>query len=119
MSNPAQDALRTFFPGDILERFEIIEVLKEPQWTIVIFEEKNSPPPAPPEHRGKRIVSKGFCREQELQDFPVRGKPFFLRIRRRSWEIEGVPGRLTSNITVRPDGMFLTTEFAAFLKEGD
>lgn len=117
MNDSAWDALKVFFPGEILERFEIVEVKKEPQWTIFVLEEKNSPPPLPPEHRGKRVISKGFLREQELQDFPVRGRPCFLRVRRRSWEIEDVPGRLMSKIELRPEGMLLTTEFAAFLKD--
>ena len=51
--------------------------------SVVILEEK---PSIPQEHSHLHLHSKGFFPEIEVQDFPVRGKAVYLRIKRRRWE---------------------------------
>jgi hypothetical protein len=61
--------------------------------------------------------SKGFT-EVVLQDFPIRGKSVFLRIRRRRWRLKS-----NKNILIRNDFSFVavgsgfTQELSAFLKD--
>ena len=61
--------------------------------------------------------SKGFS-ECILQDFPIRGRPVYLKIRRRRWR-----DKKDSRITIRNDFSFVaegsgfTKELSAFLKD--
>lgn len=117
--------LRWFFPEDLLEAFVVTAVrtithVKTKEETLEItLEERNAPPVVPAEHRGKRIISKGFHRPITVQDFPLRDKLCVLVIHRRRWEIEGA-GTLERTLSFLPDnGLKITTDFAVFLKEAD
>lgn len=117
--------LRWFFPADLLDVFIVTSVrpvtnAKTKEETLEItLEERNAPPVIPVEHRGKRVISKGFHRPIIVQDFPIRDRYCLLTIKRRRWEIEEV-GMLERTLTFLPDGgLKLTTDFASFLKETD
>ena len=62
----------------------------------------------------------GFTDEKVIQDFPLRGKPVYLHVRRRRW-YDKATGETFSytydDLTV--EGTKLTPEFVAFLKEED
>lgn len=117
--------LRWFFPEDLLDAFIVTSVrpianAKTEEETLeIILEERNTPPVIPAEHRGKRVLSKGFHRPITVQDFPLRDKLCLLVIHRRRWEIEGA-GTLERTLSFLPDnGLKITTDFAVFLKEAD
>jgi hypothetical protein len=117
--------LRWFFPEDLLDAFIVTSVrpianAKTKEETLEIhLEERNAPPVIPAEHRGKRVLSKGFHRPVSIQDFPVRDRYCTLVVRRRRWEIEGC-GTLERTLSFLPnDGLKVTTDFAIFLKEAD
>lgn len=117
--------LRWFFPEDLLESFVVTAVrtithAKTKEETLEItLKERNTPPVVPVEHRGKRVLSKGFHRPITIQDFPLRDKLCVLVIHRRRWEIEGA-GTLERSLSFLPDnGLKITTDFAVFLKEAD
>lgn len=120
-----EQILPLVFPIELLEAFEITEIRisrnarTDDETVHIHLEEKNAPPPIPPEHRGKRIMSKGFDHPRLIQDFPIRSRLCALHIKPRRWEIEDA-GSLKRTLTFLPDsGMKLTTDFAAFLKEAD
>ena len=117
--------LRWFFPEDLLDAFVVTSVrpianAKTREETLEIrLEERNTPPVIPLEHRGKRVLSKGFHRPMTLQHFPVQDRYCVLIIHRRRWEIEGA-GTLERTLSFLPDnGLKITTDFAVFLKEAD
>lgn len=117
--------LRWFFPEDLLDAFTVTSVrsiahAKTKEETLEIhLEERNTPPVIPAEHRGKRVLSKGFHRPMTLQHFPVQDKLCVLIVHRRRWEIEGA-GTLERTLSFLPDnGLKITTDFAIFLKEAD
>lgn len=117
--------LRWFFPAELLDAFIVVSVrpianAKTGEETLEIqLEERNTPPVISVEHRGKRVLSKGFHRPVTMQDFPVRDRYCVLIVRRRRWEIEGV-GTLERTLSFLPnDGLKITTDFAVFLKEAD
>ncbi|WP_438850184.1 ISAon1 family transposase N-terminal region protein [Bacteroides acidifaciens] len=56
---------------------------------ILYLEEKAT---IPSEYSDLHLHSKGFLPEIEVQDFPIRGKAVYLRIKRRRWKIHP-PGR--------------------------
>ncbi len=117
--------LRFIFPAELLEHFEITGMretvhAKTGDVTLTIrLEEKNTPPVISAEHRGKRILSKGFHRPLTVQDFPLRDKLCHLEIHRRRWEIEG-GGTMERDLAFLPlAGLKITTTFGDFLKEAD
>jgi len=125
-SHPSfQQLLEFAFPKELLEAFVVTQfdaekhVRDDVEIIRITFVEQNAPPPIPEEHRGKRIISKGFNRPVTIQDFPLRGRPCFLTIETRRWEIEG-EGTLTRKLSFLPEsGLKVTTDFALFLKEAD
>lgn len=110
------DPLEFFLPEGTLEWFDIRNIEKSSEKIRIILEEKNVVPEIPKEHRGKRVISKGFS-ELLIDDFPIRGKKTELLFLRRSWEIEGAGKRLKRNIKLCADGTKLEKEFADFLKD--
>jgi hypothetical protein len=117
--------LSHFFPEEILMYFTLTGMQesrssKTGDVTLELcLEEKNVVPVLPPEHRDKRILSKGFHRPITLQHFQIQDKLCHLRILRRRWETaEGVTIERTLDcLPLR--GLKLTTTFGDFLKEAD
>jgi len=110
------DYLEYFLPNDVLDWFNIINIEKSNEKLRIILEEKNLVPEIPKEHRGERIISKGFT-EFLIDDFPIRGRKTELLFLRRIWETERTGKRLKRNITLCAKGTKLEKEFADFLKE--
>jgi hypothetical protein len=109
------EILEVFLPYKTLKWFDVISANKTNDSVHIVLEEKNEPP-KPKWYRGERIVSKGF-KDITITDFPIRGKKGLLTFRRRSWEIEGHPGRIKRAIKLTAEGTTLEQEFASFLKE--
>ncbi len=62
------------------------------------------------------LHSKGFFPEIEVQDFPVRGKAVYLRIKRRRWEDPETGQTYSRDWNLVASGTRITAEFGAFLK---
>lgn len=62
------------------------------------------------------ICSNGFFPEATLEDFPIRGRKMFLRIRRR-WCYKNHTGSFSRNWSSVSENMRISKEFASFLKE--
>jgi len=62
------------------------------------------------------IVLDGFCNPIELQSFPLKGKPVYLKLHRRRWRGKGGTRHYTNSYDIHPEGVKATKEFAAFLK---
>ena len=63
------------------------------------------------------MVSKGFDEPIQIQDFPIRDKVVYFKIRRRKW-IDKHTGKVyTTNWNITATGTSYTKELAAFLKE--
>jgi Mg2+ and Co2+ transporter CorA len=104
--------IELILPEGILEYFDVIRVEKEKDSYIIHLEEKNIPPS---QNKEGKLFSKGFYEPITIQDFPLRGKACFLKVKRRRWERE-------NGETVSRDwdlvalGTRMTKEFASFLK---
>lgn len=125
ISSSFHQLLPLMFPSELLEVFDVTDVRvtknarSEDETAHIYLEEKNAPPLIPDEHRGKHIVSKGFNHPLLIQDFPIRSRLCALHIKTRRWEIEGAGSLLRILSFVPREGLKLTTDFAAFLKEAD
>ncbi len=108
-----------FLPKGLLEHFSIIHVfelcdLKDKQhYFEIVLEENNK---ILKEVDATLYESKGFT-EITIQDFPIRGKAVYLKIKRRRWRLKDNP-----NIIIRNDFSFVaegsgfTQELSDFLK---
>jgi hypothetical protein len=87
MSEFDKGALRYVFPEELLRYFDIVESgihTDKPtgeDYLEVVFEEKNTLPEG---YSKDAYESKGFF-DKRVQDFPLRGKAVFLKVRRRRW----------------------------------
>ena len=113
-----KEMLSIFLPEDIFDYFDIKSVRTIDSIITVRLEENAWTPEIPKEHRGKKIVSKGF-KDFLVDDFPVRGKRVKLHLRRRVWKIEGVKELLKRDIPIVFPNTKLDKDFALFLKDAD
>jgi len=111
------DVLCFFLPENTLDYFRITKGRKNDAEIQIVLEEKNEPPPLPPELRGRRIQSKGLW-NITVNDFPIRGRRVTLLFRRRVWKVEGQKELLKRDIPLTAEGTQLEQEFAHFLKAG-
>lgn len=100
-------------PDGVLDYFEIIEVVKDEQSTSIYLQEKNI---IPEEYIGRRLESKGFYEDSKVQDFPLRGKAFYLIVRRRRWIDKDTGDIVIRHWELVAKGTRMTQEFATFLK---
>ncbi|WP_394698888.1 hypothetical protein [uncultured Bacteroides sp.] len=68
-----------FLPSGLLDYFDLINSESLETCFILFLEEKNI---IPEECKTLPLHSKGFMPEIEVQDFPIRGKAVYLRIKR-------------------------------------
>ena len=108
-----QSLIELFLPEGILEYFQVSSVKKNEDSFQISLEEKNI---IPEEYAGEKLLSKGFYDAITVQDFPVRGKACYLRIKRRRWTIEASGQIVSRDWDLVAKGTRLTEEFAAFLK---
>lgn len=88
-----------------------IEIKKE-FWEIE-FEEKNEVPEG---YVSSDYESKGFVESNLIQDFPLRGKGVFLRIKKRRWRHKATKKIIKRDFSFIADGSKFTQELSDFLK---
>jgi hypothetical protein len=113
MSDKEKQLLTAFLPSGILDYFSISDVTYNPDNFEIYLEEQNI---HPQEYKGQKLSSKGFYQQISIQDYPVRGKAVYLKIKRRRWLNEDTGEIVTRNWELVAKGTRLTQEFAAFLK---
>jgi hypothetical protein len=107
--------LSVFFPEEITLHFEIKSVDDKKEYIEIRFEElPELVPDAMSEN--KEVVLDGFCNPLELQSFPLKGKPVYLKLYRRRWKYKGEKTHYSNSYNFNPEGVKATKEFASFLK---
>ncbi len=112
-------AINLFFPKELLEHFDLVlahelgHVEAKEDFIEVIFEEKNTLPSG---YTVSEYESKGFT-DKQIQDFPIRGRAVFLKVRRRIWRHKVTKKTISNDFTFMAEGSKFTQEMAAFLKE--
>ena len=106
-------------PAGLLDHFNVIDLLllcdvkSKKEFYEIVLEEKNEILAAV---SVSQYESKGFT-EGTLQDFPLRGKPTYLRIRRRRWRHKQNPKDIIWNdFSFVAEGAGFTQELSDFLK---
>jgi len=113
------DILSYFLPRLILDDFEIVSfrVLCDIKTKQEIFEIdldernviKNQDSP-------REYESKGFLKSSRVQDFPIRGKAVYLKLRRRRWRHKESKKEIMNHYQYVVKGAKLTEEISDFLK---
>ena len=108
------------FPSELMDYFVIsnYELLcstetKSEYW-VIEFEEKNE---LPQEYSAKDYESKGFMESKLIQDFPLRGKAVFLRIKKRRWRHKLSGAIVKGDFSFIAEGSKFTKELSDFLKD--
>jgi hypothetical protein len=86
--------------------------IKEEFWEIE-FEEKNDLPSGYPQ---EEYESKGFMESNHIQDFPIRGKAVYLRIKKRRWRHKESKEIIKRDFSFIANGSKFTQELSDFLK---
>ena len=112
--------LEHFLPEGLLGYFEIVQIEKLPEKAgkdmdiYISLEELNILPKG---YDKKDYESKGFYPEKTIQDFPIRGKAVYLRIKRRRWRNKKNKNEVIHNdYSLFAEGSKLTQELSDFLK---
>lgn len=105
-----EDPLKLLLPGVIYDYFELVHTEISDKDVHLFLDEVHNPP------KSVGYESKGFTEQSIIQDFPLRGKPVFLHIRRRKWLEKSTGKVLTNSYDLTHLGTQITAEFAAFLK---
>ena len=106
--------LSLLLPKEIALHFDLITAKEEESKIVFCLEEKNIVP-AP--LKSEEYESKGFFKEQRVQDFPIRGKDVYLKIKRRRWRHKISKEEVKREWNSVTKGAKLTADLADFLKE--
>lgn len=100
-------------PEGLLNYFEVVSMKLIDKQYFIYLEEKNI---HPDQFKDDKLTSKGFYDEVTIQDFPLRGKACFLKIKRRKWLNEDTGQNVSRDWQMVANGTRMTEEFALFLK---
>lgn len=86
----------------------------ETEYWLIEFEEKNELPNG---YSTSEYESKGFIGSKLIQDFPLRGKAVFLRVKKRRWRHKQTGAIIKRDFSFIAEGSKFTKELSDFLKE--
>ena len=78
-----QQLLRCIFPEILADYFEVIDIQESISQIDFWLDERNFMEKE--DRKVGTVSSYGFTSERVVQDFPLRGKPVYLHVRRRKW----------------------------------
>lgn len=112
--------LHQLFPHGLTDYFTIsgYDILcsletKEEYW-VIEFEERNEIPSG---YAVEEYESKGFMESKLIQDFPLRGRAVYLRVKKRRWRHKTTQEIIKRNFSFMADGSKFTQELSDFLKD--
>ena len=105
--------IELFLPEGILNYFDVTSGTKELTHYTISLEEKNL---HPEEFKGQKLFSKGYFESTTVNDFPIRGKACYLKVKRRRWLNEDTHKIISRDWELVAKGTRMTEEFADFLK---
>ena len=107
------DLLQLFLPNELSIYFKITKSDNTDNSYTIYLSEKNEPPNI---YKANKLLSKGFYEEVTIQDFPLRGKACFLKIKRRPWLNKDTGKIVFRDWNMVAKGTRFTSDFATFLK---
>ena len=114
MSDRFTQLLHYILPSFLLEHFDLSDIQEIDGILHITLEELHV---VPAEFAGQKLLSKGFFKSINVQDFPIRGQRVYLKIKRRRWMDTDTGKVVYRDWNLIAKGTRMTEEFAAFLKE--
>lgn len=110
------EAFWHFLPAGLDELFEMVRFEKTDQSYDIWLDEKKKL--SDEDFRNPNIVARGYTDYVTIQDYPMRGRPVYLHMRKNKWWDKGTNEIFSYNLEL-PDeeGTRLSAEFVAFLKD--
>lgn len=108
--------IEMILPSGITEYFDLTDINTSGDEVILVLEERNN---IPEELKNREIESQGFLPIIEIQDFPLRERAVYIRIRRRRWRDKNTGESFSRERELTAKGTKYTKEFGVFLKEMD
>ncbi|WEK20710.1 MAG: hypothetical protein P0Y49_06110 [Candidatus Pedobacter colombiensis] len=105
--------LSLIVPEGLSDYFEFDRAATIDGSTYIYLIEKNI---HPQEFSGDHLLSKGFYDEASVRDFPLRGKPCFLNLKRRKWLNTRTSKIVSRDWQLVAEGTKMTQEFAFFFE---
>ncbi len=111
--------LSIFLPEDLLKHFDLLDIEElgdvstKKLFYQIELKEKNTLPEG---YNIDEYESKGFYPPKTIQDFPIRGKAVYLKIKRRRWRNKEDKSEIKSDYRFIAEGSKLTEELSDFLK---
>lgn len=109
------DAFWQFLPEGLNELFEMVRFEKTDQSYDIWLDEKKKL--SDEDYRNPNIVARGYTDYVTVQDYPMRGRPVYLHMRKNKWWDKGTNEIFSYNLELpNEEGTRLSAEFVAFLK---
>lgn len=110
--------LRAILPDVLIDNFDIVNFDKSTDRFDIYLDEKKVQ--LRDDKNNPEIISYGFGAYHVIQDYPLRGRPTYLHVRKRKW-LDKSSNEIFSYDWDLSDfeGTRLNEEFVLFLKEGD
>lgn len=109
------DAFWMFLPNGLEELFELKKFeMSDTAYDIWLDEKKKL---ADEDYRNPNIVARGYTDYFTIQDYPMRGRPVYLHMRKNKWWDKETNEIFSYTLELpNEDGTRLSAEFVAFLK---
>lgn len=99
---------------EIKAHHHLCSITDKVEYWLIDFDEKNELPNG---YSPTEYESKGFMGTCIVQDFPIRGKGVYLRIRKRRWRHKQTGINIQRDFSFIADGSKFTSELSDFLKD--
>lgn len=110
------EAFWMFLPSGLEELFEMVKFERTEQAYDIWLDEKKLR--SEEDRRNKDIVARGYTDYVTIQDYPLRGRPVYLHMRKNKWWDKGTNEIFSYNLELpNEEGTRLSSEFVAFLKD--
>lgn len=110
------EAFWMFLPSGLEELFEMVKFERTDQAYNIWLDEKKQR--SEEDKRNINIVARGYTDYVTIQDYPLRGRPVFLHMRKNKWWNKSTNEIFSYNLELpNEDGTRLSSEFVAFLKD--
>lgn len=110
------EAFWMFLPEGLDELFEMVDFKRTDQAYDIWLDEKKQL--SEEDRHNPNIVARGYTEYITIQDYPLRGRPVYLHMRKNKWWDKLTNEIFSYNLELpNEEGTRLSAEFVAFLKD--
>lgn len=110
------EAFWMFLPSGLEELFEMVRFERTDQAYDIWLDEKKLK--SEEDKRNPNIVARGYTDYVVIQDYPLRGRPVYLHMRKNKWWDKAANEIFSYNLELpNEEGTRLSKEFVSFLKD--